>query len=68
MAWQVKALATNPGDLSPFPRPHMLEGENQLCKLCSDFHPCTVTHTHTQTDRHTHTLIHTQTYTYTINK
>ena len=62
MAQQVKALVTEFDDLSPFPRTHMVEGNNQLLKVTPDHmhmdhvpqntHKLVCTHTHTHT--HTH--------------
>lgn len=51
------ALATKSDDLNQSLQTHMVEEENQLCRLSSDLHVHTY-HTHT----HTHIHIHTHKY------
>ena len=40
MAQQVKVLTIKPGDLSPIPWTHMIEGDGNSHKLSSDHHIC----------------------------
>lgn len=56
MAQWVKALAAKSADRSLTPRPHMVEGKNQLSwKLSSDLHTCAM-YAHMYTHTHIHTL------------
>lgn len=57
MAQPVKALATEPDNLSPVPRICVVGRENRLRQVSSDLHTsataCTNTHTHRERGRET---------------
>lgn len=49
MAREVKVLVDKPEHQSSIPGTHMMEGQNQLCKLFSEFLMCV--HTYTLTNK-----------------
>jgi hypothetical protein len=55
MAQWVRMIANKPEDQSSIPRPYMMEKENQLLQLSSDFHIHTMACKHPQRYTHTYT-------------
>lgn len=63
MIWQGKTADTKPTDLNLIPRIHLVEGQNYIFKLSSEFWTCALME-YTYMQSH-YTYIYIQTYTYT---